>query len=516
MTDTVGPTPYVAPTLEQLGRVHFVGMGGAGMSAIARIMLSQGVPVSGSDAKASPALAELEGLGAVVHVGHAAGNVAAANTVVVSSAIRPDNPELLAAQSGGLRVLHRSQALAASMSTDTVVAVAGTHGKTTTTSMITVMLRGAGVDASFAVGGTVQGLGVNAAHGSSGVFVAEADESDASFLNYRPTIAVVTNLEADHLDHYGTAEAVFAAFEDFVSLLPADGVLIACADDVGSARLAALAGAAGKRTLTYGFDAASELRILRSTGEGLTTDTLLELPADSGRPAGSFKLHLQVPGDHNISNAAAAVAVACELGVDIDAALSALGSFKGAARRFEAKGEVRGVRVFDDYAHHPTEVTAALKAARTVAGIHRVHVLFQPHLFSRTRAFATEFAHALALADTVAVLDIYPAREEPIAGVNSTLITDHLVEVGAYQPDAAAAISTLTAAAESGDVILTVGAGDVTGFGSQILAALQAKPEPQADPEPSDPGRPQQAASQVCDVIPVSCADGHPQEDTHG
>jgi len=476
------PEPYEAPTLAELGRVHFVGIGGAGMSAIARIMLGQGVPVSGSDAKASAGVNELAALGAVVHLGHAAHNVAAADTLVVSTAIRADNPELVAAQQGGLRILHRSQALAAAMSTDVVVAVAGTHGKTTTTSMITVMLHGSGVDASFAVGGTVQSLGVNAAHGHAGVFVAEADESDASFLNYRPKIAVVTNLEADHLDHYGTAEAVFAAFEAFVSLLPADGVLVACADDAGSAELARKARGAGKRVVTYGFDPDADIRLVAVAGDGLRSETTVLLPADlagAGAAAGTVgkPLHLQVPGAHNISNAAAAVAVALELGVDADAALAALGTFNGAARRFEAKGEVRGVRVFDDYAHHPTEVTAALKAARTVAGGHKVHVLFQPHLFSRTREFAAEFAHALDLADTVAVLDIYPAREDPIPGVTSTLITAQLQAPTGYAPDPAAAVSALASAASAGDIILTVGAGDVTDYGAALLAALKGTPE---------------------------------------
>ncbi|PYI67127.1 UDP-N-acetylmuramate--L-alanine ligase [Arthrobacter livingstonensis] len=484
---TAAPRPYTPPTLAQLGRVHFIGMGGAGMSAIARIMLGQGVPVSGSDARASAGLAELGALGAVVHLGHEGANVAAVDTIVVSTAIRADNPELVAARSAGLRILHRSQALAAAMAEDRVVAVAGTHGKTTTTSMITVMLRGAGVDASFAVGGTVQALGVNAAHGTADVFVAEADESDASFLNYSPRIAVVTNLEADHLDHYGTAEAVFAAFESFTALLPADGVLVACADDPGSARLAVLAAAAGTRTVTYGFADGADIHIVAGTGTGLDTDTTLAIPGvllGPGAADTAVPLHLQVPGAHNIRNAAAAVAVALELGVDVHRATEALATFNGAARRFELKGEGRGVRVFDDYAHHPTEVTAALKAARTVAGGHKVHVLFQPHLFSRTREFAAEFARALDLADTVAVLDIYPAREDPIPGVSSTLITDALSVPIGYAPEPAAAMAALVGAAQSGDIILTVGAGDVTAHGPALVAALNAAPGNQAAANP--------------------------------
>ena len=474
MTQEESIVAYIPPTLAELGRVHFIGMGGAGMSAIARIMLGQGVPVSGSDAKDSMGLRELGDLGATVHLGQVASNIATADTVVVSTAIRESNPELAAARAAGLRILHRSQALAAAMAEDVVVAVAGTHGKTTTTSMITVMLKGAGVDASFAVGGTVQGLGVNAAHGTAGVFVAEADESDASFLNYRPQIAVVTNLEADHLDYYGTAEAVFAAFEKFVDLLPADGTLVACADDPGSANLAAQAAAAGKRCLSYGFAAGSDIRLVPGSQDGLHTTASIELRADL-RPEGAasaLMLALQVPGNHNLSNAAAAVAVAIALGVDVEAALAALATFSGAARRFEARGEGRGVAVFDDYAHHPTEVAAALRAARTVAGEHKVHVLFQPHLFSRTQEFAKEFALALDLADTVAVLDIYPAREDPIPGVTSELITRELVKPFGYAPDSAAAVQQLVEGAVAGDIILTIGAGDVTEFGPALVEAL--------------------------------------------
>ncbi len=467
---------YSPPTLAELGRVHFIGMGGAGMSAIARIMLSQGVPVSGSDAKDSAGLLELGTLGATVHIGQSAANVEDVDTVVISTAIRESNPELAAARLLGLRILHRSQALAATMANDTVVAVAGTHGKTTTTSMITVMLRGTGVDASFAVGGTVQGIGVNAAHGAAGVFIAEADESDASFLNYCPDIAVVTNLEADHLDHYGTAEAVFAAFEQFITLLPAEGTLVACADDAGSAALAAHARASGQRCLTYGFAPTADIRLLPGTQAGLHTTAAVvfkEGVIAAGQTA-QLTLTLQVPGKHNLSNAAAAVAVAVVLGVDVGRAVEALAAFSGAARRFEAKGEGRGVAVFDDYAHHPTEVTAALLAARTVAGDKRVHVLFQPHLFSRTAEFATEFARALDLADTVAVLDIYPAREEPIPGVTSELITAALHKPFGYAPDSAAAVQRLAGLAVAGDIILTIGAGDVTEFGPALVAELNS------------------------------------------
>jgi UDP-N-acetylmuramate--alanine ligase len=348
------------------------------------------------------------------------------------------------------------------MGDDLVVTVAGTHGKSTTTSMIAVLLQGVGLDPSFAIGANVPALGVNAAHGSAGIFVAEADESDGSFLNYRPKIAVVTNVEPDHLDHYGTAEAVYESFDLFTELLPADGVLIACADDAGALALAERTLARGNtRVVLYGTSDRADL-VLHDGGPG-------HVEVSSG--AGRFALELQVPGRHNALNAAAAVAVALELGVDADAAARALAHFSGASRRFELKGEARGVRVFDDYAHHPTEVRAALTAARSVAGGHRVHVLFQPHLFSRTREFAGEFADALNLADTALVLDIYPAREDPIPGVTSQLIADHLAAGGRLvAPDEA--VGTLVGAAAPGDIILTVGAGDVTGFGPQIVQAL--------------------------------------------
>lgn len=451
-------------SLESLGKVHFIGVGGVGMSAVARIMVARGVPVSGSDAKDLPVMADLAAAGARIAVGYDAANLGDAQTVVAGSAIRADNPELAAARQAGLPVLHRSEALAATMGEDLVVTVAGTHGKSTTTSMVTVLLQGAGLDPSFAIGANVPALGVNAAHGSSGIFVAEADESDGSFLNYRPRIAVVTNVEPDHLDHYGTAEAVYESFDRFTALLPADGVLVACADDAGALALAERTRERGNtRVVLYGTRAGSDL-VLHDDGPGKVWV--------SG-PAGRHGLSLQVPGRHNALNAAAAFAVALELGVEPAAAAAALADFSGAARRFELKGSARGVRVFDDYAHHPTEVRAALTAARSVAGEHKVHVLFQPHLFSRTREFAREFAEALNLADTALVLDIYPAREDPIPGVSSQLIADHLGAGGRLVP-ASDAVAALADAAKEGDIVLTAGAGDVTAYGPLIVEALRA------------------------------------------
>ncbi|ACL39560.1 UDP-N-acetylmuramate/alanine ligase [Pseudarthrobacter chlorophenolicus A6] len=450
-------------SLASLGRVHFIGVGGVGMSAVARIMVARGVPVSGSDAKDLPVMRDLATKGARIAVAYDAGNLGDAQTVVAGSAIRADNPELAAARQAGLPVLHRSEALAATMGEDTVVTIAGTHGKSTTTSMVTVLLQGAGLDPSFAIGANVPSLGVNAAHGTSGIFVAEADESDGSFLNYRPQIAVVTNVEADHLDHYGTAEAVYESFDRFAALLPADGLLVACADDPGARALAERTRNAGTtRVLLYGTAGDADLTLYDDGPGSVAVST-----AD-----GRFDLALQVPGRHNALNAAAAFAVALELGVAPGAAASALGSFSGASRRFELKGEARGVRVFDDYAHHPTEVRAALTAARSVAGEHKVHVLFQPHLFSRTREFAREFADALDLADTALVLDIYPAREDPIPGVTSKLIADHMAGRG-HLVSAGEAVAAVVDAAADGDIVLTAGAGDVTGYGPRIVEALR-------------------------------------------
>ncbi|MFK0008684.1 UDP-N-acetylmuramate--L-alanine ligase [Paenarthrobacter sp. NPDC090520] len=447
--------------LESLGRVHFIGIGGVGMSAVARIMVASGVPVSGSDAKDLPVMHDLAAAGARINVGYDAGHLGDAQTVVAGSAIRDDNAELAAARQAGLPVLHRSEALAATMAGHKVVTVAGTHGKSTTTSMVAVLLKEAGFDPTFAIGANVPSLGVNAARGSSDIFVAEADESDGSFLNYRPLIAVVTNVEADHLDHYGTAEAVFASFDAFAALLPREGLLLACADDAGARALAERTAASGTtRVLTYGTTNNAGIR-LEDDGTGNVS-----IAVDGA----SHAVHLQVPGRHNALNAAAAFGVALELGVDPVAAAAALGHFTGASRRFEFKGEGRGVRVYDDYAHHPTEVRAALSAAKSVAGDNKVHVLFQPHLFSRTREFAAEFAGALDLADTALVLDIYPAREDPIPGVTSALIADKLSR--GCLVSAADAVSALVSGARDGDVVLTVGAGDVTAYGPAIVEAL--------------------------------------------
>ena len=461
---------FEVPAPEQLGRVHFIGIGGAGMSGLARIMLARGVPVSGSDAKDSPLLAALRAEGAEVHVGHDAAVVERVDTVVASSAIRPSNPELAAAQQRGLLVLHRSQALKSVMHDHRVVAVAGANGKTTTTSMLTVALQHCGADPSFAIGGELSEIGTNAHQGSGGLFVAEADESDGSFLVYHPEIAVVTNVQPDHLDFYGTVESVEEAYAEFAATLPADGLLVACADDPGSARLAARVRAEGGSVTTYGESDDADVRV-----DGLVMDRGLARfgLVEHGRRVGDITL--RVPGRHNALNAAAAYVAATAAGHPGGLVREGLAGFGGTRRRFEARGEASGVRVFDDYAHNPGKVAAAVATGREVAGEGRLVVVFQPHLFSRTRDFATELGAALGPADEVVVMDVYAAREDPEPGVSGALVADavplgpeHVRFVPSWQevPDVVAGL------AGAGDLVLTVGAGDVTLVGPEVLARL--------------------------------------------
>jgi UDP-N-acetylmuramate--alanine ligase len=452
-------------------RVHFIAIGGAGMSVVAELMLARGHEVSGSDAQASDVLDRLGRLGAQVHLGHDPAHVAGADLVVISSAIRPDNPELRAAQAAGIEVIHRSQGLALAAADTDFVAVAGAHGKTSTSAMLAVALREAGLDPSFAIGGRVLALGTGAHLGSGSVFVAEADESDGSFLNYTPRVAIVTNIEPDHLDHYGTAAAFEAAFDEFAARVRPDGAVIAYADDDGARRFTERVRSAGTRVVTYGLAEDADVRIV---------DPELGVGSSSCRlrsAAGEFELDLAVPGAHNVANAAAAWCAAVELGVDPAAMANALATFSGTARRFEDKGTAAGVRVVDDYAHNPTKVGAAVATARRAAGSGRVIVLFQPHLFSRTEAFAAEFAEALTGADEVVLTSIYPAREDPRPGVTSALITDRLPG-SRYLPDHLEAAHAVAAAARSGDLVVTIGAGDVTRLGPVILADLAEREGP--------------------------------------
>jgi UDP-N-acetylmuramate--alanine ligase len=392
----------------------------------------------------------------------------------VSSAIRPDNPELAEARRRGIRVLHRAAALAALMWGRRVIAVTGTHGKTTTTSMIATVLRETGADPGYVIGGVLAATGTSAADGGGPDFVAEADESDGSFLMLPADAAVVTNVEADHLDNYGTAEAYRASFGEFVARISPGGLLVTCADDPGARDLAGPAAGSGLRVRSYGESADADYRVTGARTTGMETAVRVESqPGPFGIIDVSITLH--VPGLHNALNAAAAFATAVELGVAPERAAAALASYRGAARRMEPKGEAGGVRVLDTYAHHPTELAADLRAARAIAGAGRVIAVFQPHLYSRTRIFAAEFGAALALADEVVVLDVYAAREDPEPGVTGKLVADAVPGGAARYVEAAADVPRVVASfAAPGDLVLTMGAGDVTRLGPLILGAIAA------------------------------------------
>jgi UDP-N-acetylmuramate--alanine ligase len=473
VTGLVTPTEPVP--LGELGRVHFVGIGGAGMSGIARIMLARGAEVSGSDSGASAALDELAALGARVHVGHAAGQLGDADTLVISSAIRDSNPELAEARRRGLRVLHRAAALASLMFGRRVIAVTGTHGKTTTTSMITTVLLETGARPAYAIGGVLAATGTGAADGPGADFVAEADESDGSFLMYAPDIAVVTNIEADHLDNYGTEQAYRASFGQFLAKIKPGGLLVTSADDPGTRDLAVRARALGFRVVTFGESPNADYLVANVTANGMETSLSVQSQSPSfGRI--DLDLRLSVPGHHNALNAAAAFAAAVELGIEPALAARALGSYRGAARRLEPKGEAGGVRVLDTYAHHPTELAADLRAAREViAGTGRVIAVFQPHLYSRTRIFAAEFGAALGLADEAVVLDVYAAREDPEPGVTGRLVANAVPGGAAHYVTEFGDVPKVVAAlAAPGDLVLTMGAGDITLMGPLVLTEIAA------------------------------------------
>jgi UDP-N-acetylmuramate--alanine ligase len=469
-------TPVDPVPVGELGKVHFIAIGGAGMSGIAKIMLARGVTVSGSDSAATPLLDELAAAGARVAVGHAAGNLGDADTVVVSTAIRPDNPELVEAQRRGLRILHRAAALASIMLGRQGIAVAGTHGKTTTTSMITTVLLHSGSEPSYVIGGILAETGLGAAEGTGPAVVVEADESDGSFLMLAPDAAVVTSVEADHLDNYGTLAAIEKAFAAFAGRISAGGLLVACADDPGARALVAAAQPT-VTVLTYGTTADASYRIADIRSRGMHTEFSV-----TGRPgtvlagAGPVQLEIAVPGRHNALNAAAAFALTVQLGVSVADAAAGLAAYRGARRRMELKGEADGVQVIDSYAHHPTELAADLAAARDIAAGGRLIAIFQPHLFSRTRIFAADFGAALAKADEVLVLDVYAAREDPEPGVTGKLVSDAVPGGGAmFVPDRAAVPAVVVGLAKPGDLVLTMGAGDVTALGPQIVETLRER-----------------------------------------
>ncbi|GAU67010.1 UDP-N-acetylmuramate--L-alanine ligase [Streptomyces sp. NBRC 110611] len=463
----------MAPAIPaSMDRPHFIGIGGAGMSGIAKILAQRGAQVAGSDAKDSATAQALRSLGATVHLGHAAEHLAAdATSVVVSSAIRPDNPELAASRERGIPVVHRSDALASLMDGLRPIAVAGTHGKTTTTSMLAVSLAALGLKPSYAIGGDLDAPGSNAEHGAGEIFVAEADESDRSFHKYAPEVAIVLNVELDHHANYASMDEIYESFETFVGRIRPGGTLVIAADHPGARELTArISGRHDIQVVTYGESEDADVRILKVNPRGLTSEVTVTLT--SGK---ILTFTVSVPGRHYAHNAVAALAAGVALDLPPHNLASALGKYTGVKRRLQLKGEAGGVQVIDSYAHHPTEMAADLEAIRGAAENSRVLVVFQPHLFSRTQELGTEMGQALALADASVVLDIYPAREDPIPGITSTLIIDAARAAGAEvtpESDQAAVPGLIAGMARPGDLVLTMGAGDVTDLGPAILTRL--------------------------------------------
>jgi UDP-N-acetylmuramate--alanine ligase len=460
----------MAPGLPaSLERPHFIGIGGAGMSGIAKILAQRGAKVAGSDAKDSETAAALRALGVAVHIGHAAEHLADdAGCVVVSSAIRKDNPELARAAELGIPVVHRSDALAALMDGLRPIAVAGTHGKTTTTSMLAVSLSELGLKPSYAIGGDLDAPGSNALHGEGEIFVAEADESDRSFHKYAPEVAIVLNVELDHHANYASMDEIYESFETFVGRIVPGGTLVINADHEGARELTRRV-SGSVRTVTYGDAEDADVRVISVVPQGLKSEVTVEL---DGSP---LTFTVSVPGRHYAHNAVAALAAGVALGVPAAELAPALAAYTGVKRRLQLKGEAAGVQVIDSYAHHPTEMTADLEAMRAAAGDARILVVFQPHLFSRTQELGKEMGEALAAADGSLVLDIYPAREDPIPGVTSELIIDAARAAGAdVTPvhDKADVASVVAGMAKAGDLVLTMGAGDVTDLGPLILDRL--------------------------------------------
>jgi UDP-N-acetylmuramate--alanine ligase len=462
--------------LQDLGNVHIVGIGGAGMSGLARVLMARGVVVSGSDAKESRRLAAVRALGARVRVGHDVDIMldqqgrCVVDTVVHSTAVGPSNVELVYAREHGLRVLSRAELLAAITDGARLVSVAGTHGKTTTTSMTVVAMQHCHVDPSFAIGSELNESGSNAHQGSGDIFVVEADESDGTFLVLDTHVGIVTNVEPDHLNYWKTVDAMERAFLVFADqIAERGGFLVACADDPGSAVVAAHGKARGADVRTYGFGDADYRIVLREHGErGWTFDIM---------GGGSVLAHisLQVPGKHNVLNATAAFVACVGLGLDPTAVAEGLSSFSGTSRRFDYKGSAGGVAVYDDYAHHPTEIAATLRAAREVVGEGRIIVAFQAHHFYRTAMFSREFGEALGLADEVVVLEVFAPGEEPIAGANGRTMAGNVPlppEQVLFEPSWSAVPADLVARAKPGDIIMTLGAGEIGLLAPEILERL--------------------------------------------
>lgn len=455
-------------------KLHFIGIGGVGMSGIALVAHQRGLSVTGSDMKESRTVRQLREAGITVYVGHDAANVASdVDTVIISTAIPEKNPELAIARERGIDVWHRSHMLAYLGQGKKTLACAGTHGKTTTSSMMATMVDGMGLDPSFLIGGTVQAYGTNAKCGQGDYYIVEADESDGSFVRLSPYAALITNIEADHLDHYGTIDAIYEAFKDFMALLPEEGAAVVCADDP---KLAKVAQAAGARYFTYGEDgnpnAQSTFKITGRAGIGsaftvtFPDGTIVETSISRS------------PGRHNVLNATGVLTVAWALGLDVKAAAEALSTFGGVKRRFDLAGEAAGVTIVDDYAHHPTEIKATLAAAAKLDFNH-VHVLFQPHRYSRTESLARMFGDAFDQASSVTLMDVYAAGEAPIPGVSGKTVVESIMahkhrSLCAWMPHRTEVVDYLLHKLKPGDLLITMGAGDVTQMGPQVLEALKA------------------------------------------
>jgi UDP-N-acetylmuramate--alanine ligase len=456
----------------KIQRIHFVGIGGIGMSGIAEVLLNLGYKVSGSDLKASAVTQRLERFGAQIFEGHLAENIRGAEVVVTSSAIAKANPEVAEAHRQKIPVIQRAEMLAELMRLKYGIAIAGMHGKTTTTSMVAAVLAAGNLDPTVVVGGRVDALGSNARLGKSQYLIAEADESDRSFLKLSPILSVVTNIDREHMDTYADMKDVEDTFIDFMDRVPFYGMLVVCNDDDP---LRALLPRLKRRYVTYGTRAGSDFRITEAT-------TALEVGSPrpmsrwaveyNGRPLGEFKLN--VPGAHNVLNATAAIAVGVGLDIPVYSIQYAIESFRGVDRRFQLKGSVEGVRVIDDYGHHPTEIRATLQAAKQCCN-GRVHVIFQPHRYTRTQALMPEFAKSFCDADSLFVLDIYPASEQPIPGVTAEKLVGEIGKPALYVSSLTDAVEAAAGAAKPGDLIMTLGAGSVYQLGPQIVEALKGK-----------------------------------------
>lgn len=445
---------------------HFIGIGGIGMSGIAEILLNQGMKVSGSDLRRGPITDRLARLGATIYEGHEAGHVEGATVVVTSSAVSRHNPEVLAAQAQKIPVIQRAEMLAELMRLKYGIAIAGMHGKTTTTSMVAAVLTAGGLDPTVVVGGRVDALGSNARLGSSQYLVAEADESDRSFLKLSPILAVVTNLDREHMDCYRDMADVEHAFLDFMDRVPFYGAVTACADDP---LLKAILPRVRRRVFTYGASADADFRLEFLPAGGSSFSCFRVIAAEG--PLGPFEL--RVPGRHNVLNATAAVAIARQLEVAVEKIAQGLHDFRGVDRRFQRRGTARGVTVIDDYGHHPTEIRATLAAARECRP-RQIHVVFQPHRYTRTADLFEQFSSAFGDADSLVVLPIYAASEEPLPGVTAERLAERVTGPRVrFAPDFASAVEAVVAEAREGDIVLTLGAGSVSQLPPQILAGLE-------------------------------------------